>query len=59
MAVRVKIGAERVSFHMWEASGGTVQKEAGVEKRRPLMTRFGQISSDFMLCGLSSFSLVN
>ena len=38
MAVRVRVGAERVSFHMWEGDGGTRQKEAGVEKRRPLMT---------------------
>ena len=59
MAVRVRVGAERISFHKWEGGGGTRQKEAGVEKRRPLMTRFGQISSDFLLCRLSSFSLVN
>ena len=32
MAIRVKTGAERVSFHMWEDNGGTRQKEAGVEK---------------------------
>ena len=37
MAVHAKIGAERVSFHMWEVSGGTCQKEAGVEKRRLVM----------------------
>ena len=38
MAVRVRVGAERVSFHKWEGGGGTRQKEAGVEKRRLLMT---------------------
>ena len=38
MAVRARIGAERVSFHKWEVDGSTCQKEAGVEKRRPLMT---------------------
>ena len=55
MAVRVRVGAERVSFHMWEGDGGTRQKEAGVEKRRPLMTRFGQISSDFCCVGCRLF----